>query len=50
MNIKIKLKMIVYVLSDIFFLILKFSKKHSFSQYLVDGEKCMDKILELFWL
>ena len=37
--------MIVCALSDIFFLILKLGKNHSFSQYLVDGEKWMDKIL-----
>ena len=40
--------MIVCAPSDIFFLILKLGKNHSFSQYLVDGEKWMDKILEVF--
>ena len=40
--------MIVCALSDIFFLILKLGKNHSFSQYLVDGEKWMGKILEFF--
>ena len=39
MNIKIKLKMIVYVLSDIFFLILKFGKNHSSSQYFRLGKQ-----------
>ena len=40
--------MIICALSDIFFLILKLGKNHSFSQYLVGGEKWMGKILEVF--